>query len=150
MQAILDQEGGVIAGRAMQKVMKAECIREQRSAHKVSAEQLMEDMPADMQRFMRALSEKGTTAWLTALTLECHGFALHESTFRRRVYVVLSSNQIICSLASMADTLQHNEILDITVSLLEEVCQSVTTEPHLQPFTGEVLADQQTLTTKLR
>ena len=36
-------------------------------------------------------------------------------------------------------TLQHNEIRDITASLLKEICQNVTTEARLQPVTGEVL-----------
>ena len=34
---------------------------------------------------------------------------------------------------------QHNEIRDVTASLLIEVTPSVETEPVLQPLTGEVL-----------
>ena len=36
-------------------------------------------------------------------------------------------------------TIQHNEIRDITATLLTEVCHNVATEPPLQPLTGETL-----------
>ena len=35
--------------------------------------------------------------------------------------------------------IRHNEVRDITASLLSEVCHGVTIEPHLQPLTGEVM-----------
>ena len=34
---------------------------------------------------------------------------------------------------------RHNEVRDITATLLAEVCHGVTIEPHLQPFSGESL-----------
>lgn len=34
-------------------------------------------------------------------------------------------------------TIRHNEIHDITASLLTEVCNNVATEPPLQPLSGE-------------
>ena len=34
---------------------------------------------------------------------------------------------------------RHNEIRDLTANLLSEVCHSVSTEPHLQPISGETL-----------
>ena len=33
----------------------------------------------------------------------------------------------------------HNEVRDMTASLLTEVCHGVSTEPHLQPLTGEAM-----------
>ena len=35
--------------------------------------------------------------------------------------------------------IRHNEIRDLTASLLSEVCHNVSTEPHLQPLEGEPL-----------
>ena len=35
--------------------------------------------------------------------------------------------------------IRHNEVRDITASLLSEVCHGVTIEPHLQPLTGELM-----------
>ena len=37
-------------------------------------------------------------------------------------------------------TIRHNEIRDITASLLTEVCSNVATEPALQPLSGESMA----------
>ena len=34
----------------------------------------------------------------------------------------------------------HNEVRDITASLLSEVCHGVSIEPHLQPLSGETMA----------
>ncbi len=36
-------------------------------------------------------------------------------------------------------SIRHNEVRDITASLLSEVCHNVTIEPHLQPLSGEVM-----------
>ena len=33
-------------------------------------------------------------------------------------------------------TIQHNEVKELTVSLLQQVCYNVAIEPHLQPLTG--------------
>ena len=35
---------------------------------------------------------------------------------------------------------RHNEVRDITASLLSEVCHGVTVEPHLQPLSGESMS----------
>ena len=36
--------------------------------------------------------------------------------------------------------MRHNQVRDITATPLTEVCHRVTTEPHLQPLTGESLS----------
>ncbi len=36
-------------------------------------------------------------------------------------------------------SIRHNEVRDITSSLLSEVCHNVSIEPHLQPLSGEVM-----------
>ena len=36
--------------------------------------------------------------------------------------------------------MRHNEVRDITATLLTEVCHGVTTEPHLQPLSRESLS----------
>ena len=36
-------------------------------------------------------------------------------------------------------TIRHNEIRDLTASLLTEVCPNVAIKPHLQPLSGETL-----------
>ena len=42
--------------------------------------------------------------------------------------------------------IRHNEVRDITASLLSEVCHGVTIEPHLQPLTGEVMSHNTAVT----
>ena len=36
-------------------------------------------------------------------------------------------------------TIHHDEIRDVTASLLTEVCHNVATEPHLQPVDNELM-----------
>ena len=36
-------------------------------------------------------------------------------------------------------TLRHNEVHDLTASLLSEVCHDIRAEPYLQPLTGETM-----------
>ena len=43
---------------------------------------------------------------------------------------------MICHMGGFSK-IHHNEIQDITASLLTEVCHNVATEPALQPLTGE-------------
>ena len=43
---------------------------------------------------------------------------------------------MICHMGGFP-TIRHNEIRDLTASLLTEVCHNVATEPPLQPLTGE-------------
>ena len=43
---------------------------------------------------------------------------------------------MMCNLGGFP-TIRHNEIRDLTASLLSEVCHNVVIEPHLQPLNGE-------------
>ena len=36
-------------------------------------------------------------------------------------------------------SLRHNEVRDLTATMMSEVCSNVSTEPHLQPLSGEAL-----------
>ena len=44
-------------------------------------------------------------------------------------------------------TLRHNELRDLTATLLTEVCHNVAIEPHLQPLSGEILTHRSAITT---
>ena len=37
-------------------------------------------------------------------------------------------------------SIRCNEIRDLTAALMSKVCHNVSTEPHLQPMTGEVMS----------
>ena len=45
-------------------------------------------------------------------------------------------------------TIQHNELRDLTASLLTYVCHNVATEPHLQPLNGESMSMRSAITTE--
>ena len=44
-------------------------------------------------------------------------------------------------------TIRHNELRDITASLLSDVCHNVASEPRLQPLSGESITHRTSITT---
>ena len=44
-------------------------------------------------------------------------------------------------------TIRHNELCDLTANLMSEICHDVTTEPELQPLTGENMRYRSAITT---
>ena len=100
--------------------------------------------------------QKGSSSWLTTLPIEENGFALHKGAFRDALALRYGwrptgmPTVCACGKANGVEHAlscckggnvirRHNEIRDVTASLLREVTQSVETEPVLQPLTGEVL-----------
>ena len=100
--------------------------------------------------------EKGSSAWLSVLPLEDHDFYLHKGEFRDAVCLrygwSLSNTPHTCNCGTVFSvdhvmichmggfpTIRHNELRNITASLLTEVCHNVATEPLMQPLTGETL-----------
>ena len=100
--------------------------------------------------------EKGASTWLSVLPLEEYGFALHKGAFRDAlasrygwspanaplncVVVPTFLLNMCCHALRVDPSIRHNEIWDLTAALLSEVCHNVSTEPHLQPMTGEVMS----------
>ena len=106
---------------------------------------------------MELLQEKRASTWLTALPIDDHGFALHKSALRDALSLrydwTLQNPPSHCSCSQpfsidhaltcktgVFPAVRHNEVRDITVSLLSEVCHCVSIEPHLQPLSGETLS----------
>ena len=127
-----------------------------RTLHCAEASQLKEQLPADLQCSMELASEKGASNWLSALPLEKYGFALHKGAFRDAVCLRYGwipknlSTHCVCGQSFTIDhalscltggfpIIRHNEQKDVTVSLLQEVCHNVCSQPHLQQLSGEVL-----------
>ena len=88
------------------------------------------------------------------LPLSEQGFHLHKGEFRDALCLrygwTLSNTPRLCNcdkdftidhamVCHMGGfpTIRHNEIRDLTASLLTEVCSNVVIEPHLQPLSGE-------------
>ena len=105
---------------------------------------------------MELASEKGSSTWLTVLPLSEHGFALHKGAFHDALALRygwtpdrLPSNctcgasfsvehALSCAKGGFS-SIRHNEIRDLTATLLTEVCNDVCIEPELQPVTDEEL-----------
>lgn len=153
---ILAQEGDPHVARILQLEAKKTCNEQRRIQQAATATSVFEDLSPEMRRNATVCSEKGTSAWLTALPLEQHGFALHKADFRDALCLRYGwplayapstcscganfepDHMLICRYGGYL-TLRHNEIRDLTASLLKETCANVTTEPRLQPLTGESL-----------
>ena len=56
-----------------------------------------------------------------------------------------TDHAIICPKVGFP-TIRHNELRDVTASLLSEVCHNVATEPRLQPLSGESLTHRTAIT----
>ena len=112
---------------------------------------------AALQRCMDLSQEKGASIWLTGVPIDHHNFALHKSAFRDALSLTydwpLRNQPSYCACSHLFSidhalscptggfpSIRHNEVRDITASLLSEVCHSVSVEPHLQPLSGETIA----------
>ena len=105
---------------------------------------------------MEIAKEKGASSWLTTLPIEEHGFALHKGAFRDAICLCYGWRpsrlpaECVCGKSFSVDhalscsrgeypSLRHNELRDLTAQLLSETCPNVSTEPELQPLSGESL-----------
>ena len=120
------------------------------------ANDLMGILPDGLQRAVTLAKEKGSSSWLTALPLAEHSFTLHKGAFHDALalrYGWTPSNlpancgcgssfsvehALTCAKGGFVHC-RHNEIRDLTATLLTEVCKDVRVEPELQPVTHDVL-----------
>ena len=96
-------------------------------------------------------------SWLTSLPINEHGLSLHKGLFRDTLALQYSWQpadipaDCSCGKAFSVQhalpyhkegfsTLRHNEVRDLTASLLTEVCSNVAVEPGLQQLSGEELS----------
>jgi len=144
--------------------IKDQLVRSKQAAHVANrnrsvaaAAELSSKLPAAQRRSLMLASEKGASSWVTAIPLERYGFALHKSAFRDALcmrygwqpsslpshcacgHVQSAAHALSCPTGGYP-SLRHNELRDLTAGLLREVCYDVSTEPPLQPLTGEAFA----------
>ena len=94
--------------------------------------------------------------WLAAAPVKQLGFALHKGAFRDaiclrygwqlrftpekcRCGLNFDTNHVLTCQQGGIQTMRHNDLRDTIATLLDEVCKDVTTEPCLQPLSGETL-----------
>ena len=130
---------------------KTRTFRRQQEARK--ANDIKEKLPPTLKR---AATEKGASSWLTTLPIAEHGFALHKGAFRDALCLRYGwhppnlPSHCICNQKFTVEhalscsrggfpLIRHHELRDITAEMMKEVCHNDSTEPHLQPVTGEQL-----------
>ena len=113
-------------------------------------------LPDSLQRAVDFTKEKGASIWLTALPLSDHGFALHKSAFhdalalrydwtppklpyKRECGNGISVEHALSCTKGGFPIIRHNEIRNLTATLLTEVCSEVSIEPKLQPVMPQQL-----------
>ena len=121
----------------------------QREYHKLKKEQIDEkawsvysEVDIDMQRAINQARDEGSSYWLSALLLEDQGFKLNKGEFRDalrlRYNKQLKGLPSNCPCGSKFDVchplfcgrggfviMRHDEIRDITASMLNEICKEV-------------------------
>ena len=134
--------------------MKSNAQKFRRQIEERNASELRESLPSNLQKSLTICSEKGTSSWLSALPITEHGFALHKGAFRDALCLRYGwrppnlPSHCVCGKSFTVEhalscsrggfpSIRHNEIRDMTASLMSEVCHNVKIEPGLQPVTGE-------------
>ena len=120
------------------------------------AEAIVKSIPSTQQRAVSLAQGRGSSSWLTTLLIEEHGFALHKGAFRDALalrYGWRPSNMAMTCVCGKSNDVQHalscrvgglpihhhNDIRDLSASLISEVCTNTEIEPTLQSLTGERL-----------
>ena len=110
------------------------------------------------QRCVDLSQEKGASTWLTAMPLAIMGLPSIDGFQRCSLSGYLRTHPhcscghplsvdhaLSCPTGSFP-SIRHNELRDITASLLSEVCHGVSKEPCLQPLTGESMSHHSVIT----
>jgi len=135
---------------------KSEVKRQRRENLNVAASSIYDSLSQDLKRAVDLATEKGASSWLSTLPIQEHGFALHKAAFYDAIamrYGWMPTNvptSCACGKSFSVEhalscpkggfpSLRHNEVRDITASLISEVCSNVCTEPTLSPVIGESL-----------
>ena len=139
-----------------QKAVKRRNKRKRQEAQKKEAESIIASLPAMQRDCALVAQEKGVSSWVTAIPVDRAGFSLHKSAFRDALALRYNwplhqlPRKCTCGEAFTVDHAlicrhggfqiqRHNRLRDLIAALLQEVCANVSTEPLLQPITGESL-----------
>jgi hypothetical protein len=135
---------------------KAEMRTERQSSQKQQAENLIPKLTTQLQRCVQLSQQKGASLWLTSMPIERHGYTLHKSDFKDAIALRYDlplqrlPSHCVCGHLFSVDhamtcptggytSIRHNEVRDLTASMLKQTCHDVQVEPHLQPLIGEVM-----------
>ena len=160
---ILDQcssmDGVRLATSTAKMAVKARSRRQEQSR----AQDVFAKADPELRRCGELAAEKGASSWLTCRPLRRHGLRLHKGAFRNAVCLRYGwtpsrlPQSCVCgkdfSVAHALScptggypSLRHNELRDVTASMLSGVATDVAIEPHLQPLNGEIFRNRSAIT----
>ena len=140
--------------RGEQLLIKNELYHMKFSMTSSNKASLLEGATTSLKRSIELASENGASNWLSVLPLQEYNFSLHKTAFHDAVALRYGwdparlpqhcacgtkftvEHSFTCPKGGFP-SIHHNEIHDLTASLLTKVCHEVDVEPHLQPITGE-------------
>ena len=141
---------------ADQMTAKSDIHRERREITTQTASSMREELTPTLLKSVDLAAVPASSSWLTSLPIEEHGFCLHKGAFvdalalhygwaplKTPTTCVCGANFVVEHLLSCPrggfPSLRHNEIRDLTTTLLTEVCNDVKVEPDLQDITTETM-----------
>ena len=147
--------GNEMANDSSMKTKKEKIRKARQTTQKQQLDDIRSRMNESQQRINEANQETGSYNWLLTLPLIEFNYNLNKEQFwdalRLRYSWNIPRTPTECACGSKFSvqhslsckkggfiTLRHNEIRDITASLLSEVCKDVRREPSLIKLTGEV------------
>ena len=156
VKIILEQEGDALYARHQQESIKRNLRRLHANQMKTAADNVLAALGPMERQCAMAAQEKGTSAWLAAIPIQRHGFALTKGQFwdaialrygwqlrmtpqNCRCGADFTINHSLTCKQGGWHSIRHDDLRDTLTSLLSEVCREVTKEPHLQPLSGEQL-----------
>ena len=149
-------EEGIIQVEGKQKATKRRLNLKSQHAQKVESELVIASLSPTQRECALVAQEKGVSSWITAIPVHRSGFSLHKGAFRDALALRYNwplhqlpqkctcgdtfsvDHALICRHGGF-QIQRHNKVCDLIAALLQEVCVNVTTEPRLQPITGEIL-----------
>jgi len=153
-QCIGQDQSGTYFDVKMVQIKRKSDIRSARQSHyKSVSSSIRDNLTQSLQLALDLATTKGASSWLSALPLIEHGFVLHKSAFHDALALRYGwplgrvPSHCACGTRFSVDhalscpkgglpTLRHNEIRDLTATLLTEVCHQVQVEPELQPVSS--------------
>lgn len=141
---------------AQQNSAKSEVLKKKRDAQSAEARRLHPLLPQKHQKLLAMVSERGSSSWLVALLLECHGFSLQKGAFRDNHFLrygwqpsnlpskcacgkSLNEEHVFTCPTRGFQTVHHDEIRDVIASLHFKPSQ-VNSSPTLQQI-GKTVQD---------
>ncbi len=132
----------IILTRSASLSTKREVLQTKRNQANQQAKDLKQHLPYTLRRTMDLATEKGASSWLTTWPIEDLGFSLHKGAFKDALglrygwHPTRAPSNCTCGVSFTVKhalscprggfpILRHNELSDVTASLLTEVCHKV-------------------------